>query len=211
MKQGLTDITLVIDESYSMMNTWQEVITGINKFLIDQSNVQGEANITLIKFDDQFSVVYEAVDIKKAPKLTKEIYKPRGSTALLDAMCKSIDITGERLAAMPEHERPEKVIILFQTDGEENSSVLFKKEDIDKKIKHQKEVYNWEFIFLGANQDAISTGISLGLSVNASITYNQTANGTLNAFACVSETLTNYRGSGNISFDDTARSKAMAE
>ncbi|MFA6199292.1 MAG: vWA domain-containing protein [Bacteroidales bacterium] len=216
MKQGLTDITAVVDESFSMMKTWLEIITGINNFIEDQRTVEGDANLTMIKFDDFFNIIYSAVNIKTAPFLSKEMYKPRGNTALLDAMGETIVLTGKRLAALPESERPEKVIILFQTDGEENASKKYTKPQIDEMIKHQKEVYNWDFIFLGANQDAIGAGTSLGVSAGNSMSYAQTNAGTINLFSAVSKNMRSYRGADyefkkSNFFDDSDRTESMSK
>jgi hypothetical protein len=188
-----TDITFVIDRSGSMMSVWNETITGFNHFIKTQKETEGEASLTLIQFDDKYEVNYVAKDIKTVPDLTGATYTPRGCTALLDAIGKAITTTGVRLNTMSQEARPDKVIFVILTDGAENASREYSKDAINKMITHQKEKYNWDFVFLGANQDAIATGASLGLSRGQTLTYDSTAKGTDRLFATLSTNMTAYR------------------
>ncbi|HNC59127.1 MAG TPA: hypothetical protein PLP33_27115 [Leptospiraceae bacterium] len=155
-----------------------------------------------------YQVVYDAVDIKKVEtSLIAKSYCPRGNTAYLDAIGKLIDDTGERLRKLSEDERPEKVVVVIYTDGMENASVKFSRKDIGKKIKHQTEVYNWEFTFLGANFDVLAESQSLGIQSAAALNYSQDANGISKGFSVLSENLRSYRAglSANISYSDEDR------
>jgi hypothetical protein len=133
------------------------------------------------------------VPIKDVPPLDSHSYVPRGTTALLDAIGRTINTVGERLDRTPEPERPGKVIIAILTDGLENASQEFKRKEIFKMIKHQREVYSWEFIFLGAKQDAISTGAKMGIPIANAVTFSEAPGGTAQAFDAVSRVAASYR------------------
>ena len=207
MKADYTDISIVLDRSGSMDSIRQDAIGSFNTFLRDQKTVPSEATITLVQFDDQYEVVYGAIALHEAPELTLQTYVPRGSTALLDAIGRTIDETGHRLAAMPEADRPENVIIVILTDGEENSSRRYPPERINEMIHHQREVYSWQFVFLGANQDAIMTASRLGIASAQALTFAASPVGAQAAMASVSKHLKARRMNlaESIAFDDEDR------
>jgi len=196
MKQDLTDITVVLDRSGSMYRVWTDTIVGFNAFLKTQKEATGEATFTLVQFDDKYYVHYRGKNIQEVPDLDNETYVPRGGTALLDAIGRTINETGQRLAALAESDRPSKVIFVILTDGEENASKEFRKDKINEMITHQTEKYQWDFVFLGANQDAIKTGSSMGIMAGNSMTYAANSIGTVSAFKTISSTMSSYR-SGN--------------
>ncbi|MBC8144387.1 MAG: VWA domain-containing protein [bacterium] len=181
-----TDITIVLDRSGSMQSVAEDTIGGFNRFVEDQKTGHGDAVLTLVQFDDQYEVVYNAAPIATAAKLTDSTFVPRGSTALLDAIGRTIEVTGARFAAAPEHERPEQVIIMILTDGHENASAHYTNAKIAQMIAHQRDVYSWEFVFLAANQDAIATGGRMGISSDQSLTYAASKIGTNAAFDSIS-------------------------
>ena len=195
MKKDLTDITVVLDRSGSMSDIITDTIGGFNTFLKEQQSQPGEALFTLTQFDNEYEIVHDGIDIKKVPKLNNKTYIPRGSTALLDALGRTIISVGNRLSNMNEEDRPEKVIFVILTDGEENDSREFTYEKVNEMINHQRDVYNWDFIFLGANQDAIQTGANLGIGRGCSLTYASNSIGTQNAFKSVSQNMSIYRSS----------------
>lgn len=211
MKADLTDISVVLDRSGSMQSVRTDTIGGFNAFLKTQKEAPGEATLTLAQFDDQYEVVYSGKKIQDVPDLTEATFVPRGMTALLDAIGRTINATGVRLAAMPENERPSKVIFVILTDGDENASSKLTKEKVNELIKHQTETYQWDFVFLGANQDAIKAGVSMGILAGNSMSYAANAHGTADAFASVGATMCAYR-SGDTStktafFSDDDRMK----
>lgn len=157
MNQNLVEIAFILDRSGSMESLKEQAITGFNHFLADQLNHPGAARLTLVLFDDEYLVPVEARPLREVPALDASTYVPRSSTALLDAIGQTIDRLGQRLANTPGPERPGQVIVAILTDGLENASVRYKWEDIAGRIRHQREKYNWQFLFLGANQDAIGT------------------------------------------------------
>lgn len=161
MNNNLTDITLVVDRSGSMEAIRADAEGGVNTFLTDQAGQQGEALVTLVQFDTSYEFVHRGVPVKEVPRYE---LVPRGGTALLDAVGRAINETGERLSKMAEADRPGLVVFVVMTDGEENSSQEFAKATIKKMIEHQQSTYNWQFTFLGANQDAFAEAGSIGMT-----------------------------------------------
>lgn len=205
MNMNYTEIAGVLDRSGSMACIISDTMGSFNKFLEDQKNAPGIAKMTLNQFDDVFKVVYEGKDIKDAPQLTKDNYSPRGTTALLDAIGKTINTLGERLKGMKEEDRPGKVVVVIITDGFENASREFNRNQIFDMIKKQTEVYKWAFIFLGANQDAIKTGESMGISASNSLTYGATPDGVKNGMHSLSANMLHMRASTLDAADYTAK------
>lgn len=198
MKQDLTDISIVLDRSGSMESIRNDTIGGFNTFLKTQQEAPGEANLTLVQFDDRYEVVHNGIRVQDVPELTALTFVPRGYTALLDAIGRTITDTGTRLSALSEDQRPSKVIFVILTDGEENASKEFTRDKINEMIKHQTEAYNWDFVFLGANQDAIQVGTSIGIMAANSLSYAANKAGTDALFSSVADATVAYR-SGDIS------------
>ncbi len=155
MKQNLTEIAFVIDRSGSMLELMSDAIGGFNQFVKDQKAGPGEAKLTLVIFDSEYKIVHDGIDIQEVPKLTSKVCFPRYNTALLDAVGKTINILGARLAATPEEDRPGQVIVVITTDGFENASQEFSSEQLQNMIAEQKEKYSWEFIFMAAGEDHV--------------------------------------------------------
>ena len=195
-KQNFTDISVVLDRSGSMASVAHDTIGGFNRFLDDQEKVAGEAVITLVQFDNVYEKLYEAKPLSAAPRLNSHTFVPRGSTALLDAIGRLVDETGKRLANMPEGQRPGQIVFVILTDGFENSSCKYDMLKINVMITHQRDVYKWNFMFLGANQDAIATAAGLGISSNVAMTYGGTGEGTGRAIQAASTAVGAYRASG---------------
>lgn len=168
-------------------------IEGFNEFLQAQQKAEGEAWLTLIQFDDQYEVWARAVPVREVKPLDHSTYQPRGSTALLDAIGRTIDEAGRRLAELPEAERPGKVIVAIMTDGLENASARYSHREIAKMIAHQRSKYSWEFLFLGANQDAIATASSLNISARDAATYAPSAAGTSASYRAMSRKMASMR------------------
>lgn len=169
MKTDLTSITLVVDRSGSMMDIREDAQGGINSFLDEQAKQPGEALLTLVQFDTEYEFLHKAIPISEVPKYTLH---PRGSTALLDAVGRAINETGERLRQMSEADRPGLVIFVVMTDGLENSSHEFTKSQLKEMIEHQQHEYRWQFTFLGANQDAFAEAGALGIHAGGTADYD---------------------------------------
>jgi hypothetical protein len=171
-RPDLTDITLVLDRSGSMEEVKEATIQAFNQFLQSQRKADGSANMTLVQFDDQYEVLYEAKDIGQAWELNGGNYVPRASTALLDAMGRTILRTGQRLVAMNERDRPGTVLFVTLTDGLENASCEFDVTRINSMISEQRDKYSWQFLFLAANQDAIATASQMGIGAGQALTFD---------------------------------------
>ena len=192
-KPNCTEIIFVVDRSGSMASIAADMRGGFDTFIAKQKETPGECRVTLTRFDDVYETVYSARPINEVASLELE---PRGSTALLDAIARTINDTGTRLKKMRESERPSQVLFVIITDGAENASREFSRDRVFNMITHQRDKYQWEFIFLGANQDAIAVGQSLGVSVTNSVTYDANAGGSKALFRGLSANVSSYRSSG---------------
>ena len=164
MKTDYTDITLVVDRSGSMESMKEDAQGGINTFISEQATKPGECLVTLVQFDGEYEPVWSGVRAADCPRYE---LVPRGNTALLDAVGRTIDATGARLAALPEEERPGLVIFVITTDGMENASRTYTRERVREMIAHQQNVYKWQFTFLAASADAFDEGNQLGFDENS--------------------------------------------
>lgn len=192
-----THITAVIDRSGSMQSMLKETVAGINRFCQEQAALPGDVEFTLAVFDNMYEERFSSANLKSLRAITEEDVMPRGGTALYDAIARATTETGNRLSAMPENERPGKVILLIITDGMENCSTDYCGEGGRKRVKamieHQREKYAWEVVFLGANMDAVAVGDSLGVARHSSLTYESTGDGMTRAFKSVSAGVTRSR------------------
>ena len=169
MRTDLTDITMVIDRSGSMQSIQTDAEGGINSFIEQQKQEPGEANVTLVQFDTDYEFLHCGVPVKQIPAFT---LVPRGSTALLDAVGRAINETGARLAALAESQRPALVVFVIVTDGAENSSREFTRDQIRTMVEHQQSAYKWQFTFLAANQDAFAAGGAMGIAQDGIAAYS---------------------------------------
>ena len=193
MKEGLTEIISLVDRSGSMQSILDDAIGGFNTFLAAQQRQPGEAKLSLILFDHEYQVVHQAVDIQQVEPLNQDTYVPRGSTALLDAVGKTIDAVGERLAATAESEKPSQVIVTILTDGYENASQTYSKPKVAEMIQHQTEKYNWAFEFQAANMDAFAAAKELSIAQDHVVQFEATGEGVREAFAQQSQRVSAMR------------------
>ena len=210
MKDNFTRIAIILDRSGSMESCRESTVTGFNTFITEQKKLPGDAKVKLVQFDNQYETVFDK-SLKDAPELTQKTFQPRGSTALLDAQGRTIIELGKELEAMPESERPSKVIIVTLTDGFENASTDFTTAKIADMIKHQRDVYGWEFVFLGANQDAIKTAAAMNIPMQSSLTYNTSKAGIANTMRAASNYVGMTRSGLTASFSANERKLAMAD
>jgi len=166
----LTHIEFLLDRSGSMESIKDDIEGGFNAYIAEQAKDPGECTVSLTQFDNQFEPVFTAVDIKQVGKLN---LVPRGGTALLDALGQSIAALGQRLSALPEDQRPGTVIFAIMTDGMENASREFTHAAIKEMITRQEKEYNWQFLYMGADQDAIEVGMSIGIDQGRSLSYSR--------------------------------------
>lgn len=193
MKDNLTELVFILDMSGSMSSLANDTIGGFNSMLESQKAEPGEANVTTVLFDHDYILLHDHVSIANVKPLTSKEYSPRGTTALLDAIGRTVNSVGARLAATPEEERPSRVVVAITTDGYENSSREFTKSKIKEMIEHQQTKYSWVFMFLGANMDAISEAASLGIGSDFARTYSATHEGSGSVYTSMSCALSGVR------------------
>jgi uncharacterized protein YegL len=196
MRNDLTEVVAILDRSGSMQHLTGETIGGYNSFIAEQKNLSGEANLTTVLFDDNYQVLHNRVNLRNVSQITNKEYFARGSTALFDALGKTINNIGKKLRDTPEKDRPGKVIFFIITDGYENASKEFSEAEIKKMIELQRNKYSWEFIFFGANIDSAAVGDSIGIK-NA---YNYTADEECAPllFNALSKAILNFRKTADI-------------
>lgn len=198
MKKDLTEIIFILDRSGSMSRLTKDTIGGYNSYIENQKKENGEALITTVLFDNEYEILHNGVNINDIKPLTDKEYFARGTTALLDAIGKTISDVGARLNNTPEDEKPEKVIMIITTDGQENASIEYSKQQIKEMIEEQTNKYNWQFIFLGANIDAVSEAESIGIRGKFASNYGWSSQGVETSFATLDCLTTKYRCSGKV-------------
>ena len=203
-----TQIVVVLDRSGSMQECREATIRGFNEFLESQKVGPGTARLYLAQFDDEYQFLYDR-PIAEAVALNGENYIPRGWTALLDAIGRTINEMGAILSAIPPAERPSKILFAIVTDGLENRSTEFSREKIREMVTHQQDKYGWEFIFLGANQDAVIEGEKLGVPLTHAATFGTAAPQARAAFVGLSRSTLQARAGKSAMIDPSARA-AMA-
>lgn len=176
MNNNVTEVIFLLDRSGSMSGLEKNTIKGFNAFIESQCQVKGETTVTTVLFDDQYEILANGVPAKQA-KLTDNDYYVRGTTALLDAVGKTILDVGYRLSKAREDEKPGKVIVVITTDGMENASNEFTYKKVKDLIKHQQEKYQWEFIFLGANIDAAKEAGCIGINTENAYNFEASTSG----------------------------------
>jgi hypothetical protein len=213
-----TDITVVLDRSGSMTTIARDVITGLNEFVRKQQDVEGEAWFTLVQFDDEYEVVHFRAPIADVPRLTSRTYVPRGSTALLDAIGRTINDITARLAGAAPADRPDQIIFAVATDGQENASHEFTRRQIFKMIREREKLAviqpgvgpTWEFVFLAANQDAIAEGGQMGFAPARSVDFDANAGGVHAAMSLMHEKIAHKRADSMASMDFDSSDRARA-
>ncbi|NLL06570.1 MAG: hypothetical protein GX270_12470 [Clostridiaceae bacterium] len=199
MKKGLTELVFILDRSGSMSGLESDTIGGYNALLQKQKNESGQAFITTVLFDDKYELLHDRINLQGIEPITDREYFVRGSTALLDAVGKTINKIVNVQKHTLESERAEHVMFVITTDGMENASREFSYKKISQMIEQQKSKYGWEFIFLGANIDAIATAERFGISKDRAANYNADSEGTLLNYEVISETVSCMRANKAIS------------
>lgn len=195
MRKGLTEVVFILDRSGSMSGLEADTIGGFNSMLEKQRREEGEACISTVLFDDQTEVLYDRVPIAKAEPMNDEQYYVRGCTALLDAVGGAIHHIANVHKYAREEDRPEKTLFIITTDGMENSSHIYTYDKVKKMVEKQKEKYGWEFLFLGANIDAIQVAERFGIGADRAVNYECDRAGTALNYQVLSETVSAVRRS----------------
>ena len=191
-------IICILDRSGSMRELADDTIGGYNSFLDKQKQNPGKADVTTILFDDQYEVISEAVDLNKAKYLTSEEYYARGSTALLDAVGRTISTTLGKMEKEKICPAKRRVIVLVMTDGLENSSREYNKSDVKSLIEATTKVYHWNYIFIGANIDSVSEAKSLGISAKNTANFSHDRSGVHKSFSLMDSAASEVREKGSI-------------
>ena len=193
MKKNLTELVFILDRSGSMSGLENDTIGGFNAMIEKQKREAGEAYVSTVLFDNHREVIHDRVDIQKVEPMTREQYYVRGSTALLDAVGKSIRHIANVHKYAREEDRPEKTLFIITTDGMENASHEYSYERVRKMIEHEKGKYGWEFIFLGANIDAAKEAARFGIDESRAANYHADSVGTAVIYEAMSEAVCSVR------------------
>lgn len=193
MKKGLTELVFILDKSGSMGGLETDTIGGYNTMLKKQQAVEGECHITTVLFDNKYELLHDRIDIRAVGPMTEKEYQVGGSTALLDAIGTTIHKIGSAQRHTADEYRAENVMFVIITDGEENSSREYSSDKVKAQIEHQKTKYGWEFIFLGANIDAVQTAGRFGIGADRAQNYNADREGVNLNFSVMSEAVATFR------------------
>ena len=199
MKKGLTEIVFILDRSGSMSGLEQDTIGGYNSLIKKQKSEEGEAIISTVLFDDQTEVLHDRVSIDSIQPMTEEQYYVRGCTALLDAVGGAIHHIGNVHKYARKEDVPAKTLFIITTDGMENASRRYSYEKVKHMIERQKAKFGWEFLFLGANIDAIEVAGRFGIQPERAVNYNSDSEGTAVNYRVLSKVVSRVR---NCNLDD---------
>lgn len=193
MKNNITELVFILDRSGSMLGLESDTIGGFNSMIEKQKKQDGKCYVSTIVFDNESKVVHDRLELSRVPKMTEKDYGVRGSTALVDAIGGAIHhIANIHKYARPE-DVPEKTLFVITTDGYENASYKYTADRVREMIKKEKEKYGWEFLFIGANIDAVQTASNFGIAANRAVNYNADSQGTSVVYDAVAETVCTLR------------------
>jgi hypothetical protein len=194
-KKDYTHISIILDRSGSMQSIRDDIVGGFNSFLGEQQTAPGQATLSLVQFDstDPYEVVHQFKELQKVPELTRETFVPRGATPLLDALGRGINDLESQISGMEPPARPSKVVVVVITDGQENASQEFSKEQIQKMIENKQKLKDWQFVFLSADLDAIKDALAGGFKQGSTLAFDKTVKGTRGAWNSVSKNMIQMR------------------
>lgn len=178
MKKGLAELVFILDRSGSMSGLESDTIGGFNSMIKSQKSVDGECIVTTVLFDDRYELLHDRINLKGISLLTEKEYYVRGTTALLDAVGRTINKIASVQKNTAEEERAEKVLFIITTDGYENASREYSYDKVKAMIEKERDKYGWEFLFLGANIDALETAEKFGISKDRAADYHADGEGT---------------------------------
>ena len=204
MNSNLTEIVFILDRSGSMSGLEADTIGGFNAMVEKQKKEEGEALLSAVLFDNDSQVIYDRVDIRKVEPMTDRQYQVGGCTALLDAIGGAVHHMANVHRYAREEDRPGRTVFVITTDGMENASRRYTYREVQKMVKHEQEKYGWEFLFLGANMDAIAAARSFGIREDRAVRYACDSAGTSLNFAVVSKAIGKMRRGAAIDADWSA-------
>lgn len=200
---GYTHLDVLLDRSGSMNTIKDDMQGALRQIVTDQQNETGTATFALRQFDDQYEVVIAPRDITEVQPDQLTI-SPRNETALIDSMAKAINECGEWLTSMKEGDRPEHVVFTVISDGKENASKEWTRDQVFELVRKQREEFNWTFVFMGANQDAIKEAGAFGIPKSGAMTYAASTEGTQSLAAAYSGSVSSLRSGGSFELPDDA-------
>ena len=201
MKKNLTELVFILDKSGSMSGLEADTIGGFNAMIDKQRREAGEALVSTVLFDRDCTVIHDRVNLADVPKLTEREYCPGGCTALLDALGGAIHHIGSVHKYAREEDVPERTLFVITTDGMENASRRYTSDQVKAMIQRQKAKYDWEFLFLGANIDAVETAGRYGIAPDRAVNYHADREGTRLNYRVVGEAISSVRASKPLSAD----------
>lgn len=193
MRKNLTELVFILDRSGSMSGLETDTIGGFNSMIAKQKREAGEAVISTVLFDNTSEVIHDRVDIQKIEPMTDKQYFVRGCTALLDAIGGAIHHIGNVHKYARDEDRPEHTLFIITTDGMENASHKYSSDRVKQMIERQKTKYGWEFLFLGANIDAVETAGNFGIDADRAVNYHCDSEGTALNYEVLSEAICSIR------------------
>ena len=193
MNDKLTEIVFILDRSGSMAGLEDDTIGGFNAFVEKQKKEEGEALLSAVLFSDESAVLYDRADIRKVEPMSERQYQVGGCTALLDAIGGAVRHIRNVHRYAREEDRPGRTVFVITTDGMENASRSFSYAEVQRMVKHEQEKYGWEFLFLGANMDAIAAARSFGIREDRAVRYKRDSAGTALNYDVVCEAVTSVR------------------
>ena len=213
MNNDYTHIAIILDRTGSMDSIREDTIGGFNAFVNQQKAEPGVATLTLVQFDSQdpYEIIHKFKPVGAVPELTRETFVPRASTPLLDAMGRGINDLEKSLTEMKDEEKPSRVVMVIITDGQENASHEFRKDQIAKMIKEKQEQSAWQFVFLSADLAAIGDALDSGIHAVSSMRFSPSAQGTAAAWSSASTRVADYRAARSKDVSFTAEDRAQQE
>jgi hypothetical protein len=193
MKQGLTHIIFIVDRSGSMSGIAKDMIGGYNTFIKKQKETPGECFVSFYQFDDIYESVFERIALADVKDLDDTTYVPRNMTALYDAIGKTVNNYGKYLSELAEDQRPERVLVVIITDGQNNASHEFTADQVKNIVKHQTDVYKWDFVFLGSNIDSWSVADSIGIKAGSTMQFANVGGSVSASYSMLSKNVTAFR------------------
>lgn len=201
MKNNVTELVFILDRSGSMAGLESDTIGGFNAMIEKQKQEEGECYVSTVLFNNESEVIHDRLKLDEIPKMTGNDYTVRGCTALIDAIGGAIrHISNIHKYARPE-DVPEHTIFIITTDGQENASRAFSADEVKKMIEIQKEKHGWEFLFIGANIDAVETAARYGIGKDRAVNYNADSEGTHILYKTVARAVCDVRASATLGAD----------
>ena len=201
MKMNLTELVFILDRSGSMSGLEADTIGGFNGMIEKQKKEEGEALVSTVLFNHHSTVIHDRVDIRKIEPLTEKQYYVSGNTALIDALGSAIHHIGNVHKYARKEDISEHTIFIITTDGMENSSHLYSSDEVKKMVERQKSKYGWEFLFLGANIDAVETAREYGIGADRAVRFHNDRRGVALNYETVSRTVGSMRMNAPVAAD----------